>query len=141
MGSSPKIEKQGVDIINDAYNASPQSMEAALRVLKDVNGCKRRIAVLGDMLELGDWAHNAHFNAGKLSVSLGIDYIVTVGENGRIIAEGALKSGASPDRVKSFTDNKSAIDFLRGFIESNDAILVKGSRGMGMEEIARELMR
>ncbi|NSW90514.1 MAG: UDP-N-acetylmuramoyl-tripeptide--D-alanyl-D-alanine ligase [Firmicutes bacterium] len=135
------ISYNKIKIINDTYNASPQSMEAALRVLKDINGYKRRIAVLGDMLELGEWAYNAHFNIGKFAVSLGIDYIITVGENGKSIAEGALEAGARREKVKSFPDNIKAIEFLKDLVTEEDVILVKGSRGMGMEEIVLQLTK
>ena len=135
------ISYNGIKIINDTYNASPQSMDAALRVLKDVNSSGRRIAVLGDMLELGEWAYNAHFNLGKFAVASGIDYIITVGQNGKNIAQGALAAGAQHGKVKIFSSNYAAIEFLKGFITDEDVILVKGSRGMKMEEIVQNLTK
>lgn len=140
------VSHKGFKIINDTYNANPQSMEAALRVLKDINSIngnspRRRIAVLGDMLELGDWSYDAHFNLGKFSVSLGIDYIITVGQDGKNIAKGALEAGAGHEKVKSFSDNIEVSEFLKGFISDDDVILVKGSRGMKMEEIVLNLTK
>lgn len=140
------ISYNEIKIINDTYNANPQSMEAALKVLKDINNIngnspKKRIAVLGDMLELGEWAYDAHFNLGKFSVSLGIDYIITVGQDGKNIAKGALEAGAGHEKVKSFSNNTEVLEFLKGFISSGDVILVKGSRGMKMEEIVLNLTK
>jgi len=133
------ISHKGMKIINDAYNASPQSMEAAISVLKDVGAGRRTIAVLGDMLEMGDWAYKAHIGVGRFAVQKGIDCIVTVGGNGRNIAEGALEAGASPDKVFSFDSNREAAEFLKIFAGDGDVILVKGSRGMKMEEIVNRL--
>jgi len=130
----------GIKVINDAYNANPQSMEAALKVLKDLGNTQRRIAVLGDILELGDWAKKAHLEIGKLAFTLEIDYIITVGKNAAYIAEGAILAGTSPSKVKHFPDNESAIKFLRTFIKEGDAVLIKGSRGMKMEEIAEQMI-
>lgn len=135
------ISYNGIKIINDTYNANPQSMEAALKVLKDINSSKRRIAVLGDMLELGEWAYDAHFNLGKFAISLGIDYIITVGQNGKNIAEGALEAGARYDKVRTFSDNAEALKFLKSFVTNDDVILIKGSRGMQMEEIVLDLTK
>lgn len=133
------ISCNDIKIINDAYNASPQSMEAALGVLKDVGGKSRKVAVLGDMLEMGEWAHRAHVDVGKNAVGKGIDYLITVGEQGRNIAGGALEAGAAADRVYSFKSRDEAAEFLKSFVKSGDVILVKGSRGMKMEEIVNQL--
>ncbi|HOJ10803.1 MAG TPA: UDP-N-acetylmuramoyl-tripeptide--D-alanyl-D-alanine ligase [Clostridiales bacterium] len=135
------VKNNGIKVINDAYNASPQSIDAALKVLIDLEDVNRRIAVLGDVLELGEWARQAHLDIGKLAFNMGIDYIITVGENGRYIAEGALESGASVKNVNHFSDNKEVTRFLEDFITDGDAILVKGSRGMKMEEIVEQLIR
>jgi UDP-N-acetylmuramoyl-tripeptide--D-alanyl-D-alanine ligase len=130
------VDHNGIKIINDAYNASPQSMEAAINVLKDVATANNRtIAVLGDMLELGDIAVKAHKDVGKFAVSKEVSYIVAVGENGKNIIEGALEAGADKDRVFHFKDNSEAGKFLLDFTKQDDVLLVKGSRGMKMEEI------
>lgn len=126
-------------VINDTYNASPQSMEAAINVLKDISVHNRKIAILGDMLEMGEWAHKAHFDIGKFAVSRGIDYILTVGENGKVIGDGAIDAGAEVNTIISFHNNKEVNDFLDGFVRKGDVILVKGSRGMKMEEIVNHL--
>jgi len=134
------INHGGLKIINDAYNASPQSMEAAISVLKDISmGNRRTVAVLGDMLEMGEWAYDAHYNVGRYAALKGIDYIFTVGSHGKAIAKGALESGFDADRLFSFDDNASLKSFLEGFVKNGDIVLVKGSRGMKMEEIIHRL--
>lgn len=140
------VYHKNVKIINDTYNASPQSMEAAIKVLKDIDGInleipKRRIAILGDMLELGEWSYDAHYNIGKFLATIGIDYIITVGQNGRNIAKGALEEGVNYQKVKSFSNTKETSEFLADFVDSGDVILVKGSRGMEMEKIVFDLTK
>lgn len=133
------ISCKGYRIINDVYNASPQSMEAAISVLKDVAGSGRTIAVLGDMLEMGEWAEEVHSNVGRFAAAKGIDYIITVGENARYIAKGALEAGVSPEKVLAFDKNEEAAAILTSIIKTNDTVLAKGSRGMKMEEIVKWL--
>lgn len=133
------INHNGIKIINDAYNASPQSMEAAINVLKEVSATGRSIAVLGDMLELGEMSLDSHRHVGSFAVAKGVDYILTVGESGKNIAHGAIEAGANTDKVISFKDNNEAAEFLTSFIKPGDVILVKGSRGMKMEEIVNIL--
>jgi UDP-N-acetylmuramoyl-tripeptide--D-alanyl-D-alanine ligase len=135
------VNHKGYKVINDAYNASPQSMESAIDVLRDTSEGNRTIAVLGDMLEMGEWAYKAHLGVGKYVASKDINYLVTVGENGKNIASGALEAGIPTERVFSFKDNDEVKKFLEGFVEEGDFILVKGSRGMKMEEIAQGLMK
>nr|HOK49884.1 cyanophycin synthetase [Sedimentibacter sp.] len=134
------VGSKGYKVINDAYNASPQSMESAIDVLKDTCEGNRTIAVLGDMLEMGEWAYKAHVGVGKYVASKDISYLVTVGENGRSIAKGALEAGVPSERVFSFDDNDGAKKFLKSFVKEGDYILIKGSRGMKMEEIAQDLL-
>ena len=133
------IALNGLKIINDAYNASPQSMEAALNVLKEIGGKGRKIAVLGDMLELGDWAEKAHFDVGGFAAAGRIDQIVAVGNNARYIADGALEAGYPPSQIKYFKSNEEALEFLKGNLLYEDVILIKGSRGIKMEEIVKGL--
>lgn len=134
------VPGKGIKIINDVYNASPQSMEAAIEVLKDISGNQRTIAILGDMLEMGDWAFEAHKNVGKFAVSKNVDYIITVGENARGIFLGALYTGIPGERVYNFECNTEANEFLSDFVHAGDVLLVKGSRGMKMEEIVNHLL-
>lgn len=133
------ISHKGFKIINDTYNASPQSMESAINVLKDIAGNGRTIAVLGDMLEMGDWAPKAHMDVGKFAVSRGVDYIITVGKNAGYIAKGAFDEGFNPENIFSFNENNEAAEFIRDFVADGDVVLVKGSRGMKMEQIVERL--
>lgn len=133
------INNNGIKVINDAYNASPQSMEAALTVLKDISSGNRTIAVLGDMYELGEMTNEVHVNVGKFAAGQGIDYIIAVGVNAENICKGALSMGADKNRVLKFESNKETSEFLEKLIKKGDVILVKGSRGMKMEEIVNQL--
>lgn len=130
----------GIKIINDVYNASPDSMEAAIRVLKDISESGRSIVVLGDMLEMGAWASDAHKGVGKFAVSKGICDILTVGPNARYIAQGAREAGLPEEHIHSFDSNTQVNEFLNGFVKQGDVVLVKGSRGMRMEEIVEQLL-
>ena len=133
------ISANGLTVINDAYNASPQSVKAALDVLGELE-CDRRFAVLGDMLELGEWSEQAHTQTGIDAASCRLDYIVTVGPNAANIAKGSVGAGFPSDCAVSFSTNAEASEFLDGVLQSGDAVLVKGSRGMKMEEIVQKLI-
>ncbi len=133
------VSGNGIKIINDVYNASPQSMKAAIDVLKEVGGNRRTIAVLGDMLEMGEWSYRQHIDVGRYAVSEGINYIITVGKEGENIAKGALESGAREESIFAFGNNDEAGLFLEDFIKDGDVVLVKGSRGMKMEDIVDKL--
>lgn len=119
-------------VINDAYNASPMSMQAALEALRDV-AARRKIAVLGDMLELGDIAVEAHRNIGKLIVKEKIDVLVTLGKLAGHIAAAAIEYGAP--EVIACDSHEAAKAALKRTLEEGDTILIKGSRGMRMEKI------
>ncbi|HAH85931.1 MAG TPA: hypothetical protein DCL60_01005 [Armatimonadetes bacterium] len=126
-------------MLNDAYNANPASMLAALRTLCVLKGAKRRVAVLGDMLELGDYAHKAHMDIGTLIAENSIDILVTVGKQSLSVAEGAKAAGFSADCIFSFENSLDAAAHLKDKALAGDIILVKGSRGICMEEIVRAL--
>ena len=128
-----------VRILNDTYNASPKSMRAAIRILRNLGGKGRRIAVLGDMLELGKHGPPAHQELGGFLASATIDRLLTVGELARMIAQGALKAGMEKGHIIVCDDNKQAYERLTQIIKPGDRVLVKGSRAMAMEEIAERL--
>lgn len=123
-------------IIDDTYNANPDSMAASLNILENYPG--RRIAVLGDMLELGRIAQKSHMNIGELAADLDIDVLITVGELSRYTAKSAKEHGLK--EVISTNTNRKAATILKRIVQPNDTILVKGSRGMHMEEICKELI-
>ena len=126
------IERNGLHIINDAYNASPASMRAALQTTAEItNG--RKIAVLGDMLELGNISEKVHREAGEEVVKNKFDILVTLGKLGKFIAEGAKDSGL--EKIFSADTHEEAADYLNKILQKGDTVLCKGSRGMQMEKI------
>jgi len=126
-------------LIDDAYNASPTSTLAALETLAQLAGDRRQVAVLGGMLELGAAAQEGHRAVG--AAARGVDLLVTVGDLAGWIAVGAREAGLSPRRIFSAPDNRSALAFLEGTLRDGDVVLVKGSRGMHMEETVSGLKR
>ena len=127
---------RGSTILDDTYNASPPSMLAALNLLEELQG--RKIAILGDMLELGDYEREGHEKVGLRALEV-VDILVTVGPRGRIIGETALRWGMPPERVHILEDNAAAIHLLEDLVQEGDVILIKGSRAMQMEEIVNAL--
>ncbi|MDW8067574.1 MAG: UDP-N-acetylmuramoyl-tripeptide--D-alanyl-D-alanine ligase [Anaerolineae bacterium] len=127
---------RGSTILDDTYNASPPSMLAALNLLDDLEG--RKIAVLGDMLELGDYEREGHEKVGLRAIEV-VDILITVGPRGRMIGETALRWGMPADRVHILEDNQAAIQLLESLVKPGDVILIKGSRAMRMEEIVNAL--
>lgn len=130
---------QGVLVINDAYNANPDSMMAALAVLGAYQG-QRRVAVLGDMYELGQYEAWGHEQVGQRAVDLGIEKLVVVGALGKMIGLAALACGQLKADVFFAEDNQAAVDVLEQMLLPHDVVLVKGSRGVKMEEIVEKIM-
>ena len=122
-------------ILDDCYNASPQSVTAALEVLAKTS-CDRKIAVLGDMGELGDLTAQAHYNIGALAAMLGLDFIVAIGEKAIRIADGAALSGGE---VLHFATKEEAIGTLKEQFGPGSAILVKASHAMHFGELVKQL--
>lgn len=122
----------GAQIINDSYNASPDSIKAALSVLGSVDNM-RKIAIMGDVLEMGDFAKDAHYNLGKEVVDNGVDVLITAGENMKYLAKGARDSGMQD--VISFDKTLDVCNYIKDKIKSGDAVLIKASRGMRFEEV------
>jgi UDP-N-acetylmuramoyl-tripeptide--D-alanyl-D-alanine ligase len=126
----------GVTIVDDAYNASPASVRAALELLSGLPG--RRVAVLGTMLELGD-AHDAgHREVGEAAAAVA-DLLVVVGPEADGIARGAVDAGLPAERLVVTADRDSALDALRPRVRAGDVVLVKASRGMELERIVEGL--
>lgn len=122
----------GITVIEDCYNASPDSMRASLSVLGEME-CKRKIAVLGDMLELGNISEEAHAGIGGFCASVNADCLFAYGPFSRFMAEAAEKAGVK--KVFWSDDKSELISSFLSFVQEGDAILFKGSRGMKMEEI------
>jgi UDP-N-acetylmuramoyl-tripeptide--D-alanyl-D-alanine ligase len=134
------VEWNRVKIINDAYNANPTSMHVALEALSHMNGTGRRIAVLGDMLELGRAAKTAHQDIGALVAKLGIDDLIVCGSMGVHTAAGAVKAGMCREHVVVTRDDPDTgyptlMACLVERLAPGDVVLVKGSRAMRMERI------
>ena len=129
-GRQEIFEAKGVTIINDSYNAGPESMAAALRVLGNRAG--RRIAVLGDMLELGACTQDAHYQVGTLAAE-NADFLLAYGPNAAYMCCGAREKGMPQERVFHFEDRVQLAAKLRQISQPTDVLLFKGSRGMHME--------
>jgi UDP-N-acetylmuramoyl-tripeptide--D-alanyl-D-alanine ligase len=129
----------GVVVVNDAYNANPESMAAGLRAARWIARQGRMVAVLGHMAELGDIASDEHERLGELLVRLGVDRIVTVGDPARAIARAAVREGALPEDVASYGDIDQAVADVRSWAVRGDVVLVKGSRVVGLERVAEAL--
>jgi UDP-N-acetylmuramoyl-tripeptide--D-alanyl-D-alanine ligase len=127
---------RGSLIMDDTYNAAPPSVIAGLNLLAELDG--RRVAVLGDMLELGAFEERGHRMVG-VRVADVVDELVTVGERARWIADEAIHSGLSQSRVIQVDDKDAAIEYLRSRIREGDIVFIKGSRGMQMEQIVSAL--
>ncbi len=125
-------------ILDDTYNSSPLAMEGALGIIKDLSA-PRKIAVIGDMAELGKYTIYAHEEIGRKMIGVAC-ILVTVGAKARFIAEGARKAGFPPKDIYSFSDVKEAGQRIQKIIENRDLILVKGSQSMRMEKIVLEIM-
>ncbi|HDR7276412.1 UDP-N-acetylmuramoyl-tripeptide--D-alanyl-D-alanine ligase [Bacillus cereus] len=129
--------KTGFTIINDAWNASPSSMKAAIETLQKLNAYKKKMIVIGDMLELGKKGETYHREIGKMLNEESIQYVFTYGELAKIVAEEARKNYHA-GKVQSF-DNKAEIaEEVLKIITQNDVVLLKGSRGMALEEIVQK---
>lgn len=134
MRMARAVRADGVVVINDAYNANPDSMAAALRALTAVRGAGRTVAVLGEMLELGAASRQSHFDLGELAARLGVSCVVAVGPGAAAIAEGAGERG---HRV---ADVAAAVSFLTPRLAAGDVVLVKASRGERLERVAAALL-
>lgn len=126
-------------LIDDTYNSSPVAAERALHTLKELKGVRRRIAVLGDMLELGQYSVREHARLGEQAAGV-VDMLITVGVRARGIARGALENGLSEKVILQYDDPERAGRELQELIEPGDTLLIKGSQGLRMERIVAELM-
>jgi UDP-N-acetylmuramoyl-tripeptide--D-alanyl-D-alanine ligase len=128
----------GITVVNDAYNANPASMAAALKTARWMAG-GRCLAVLGEMAELGAIADQEHERVGELAARLGIDELVVVGLGARRIAVGAVREGVEADRVTVVDGLEQALGAVRAAVRPGDVVLVKGSRVAGLERLAEAL--
>ncbi len=143
--SSKRLEmvmnKYGYNIINDSYNANYDSMKVGLEYLHNINYSGRKIAVLADMLELGEYSKKMHEDVGIEVVKNKIDVLVTVGEYARYINDKSISVGFNKNNSYHYDSNIECIDFLKGFLKRGDTVLFKGSNGMKLYEIIDEIIK
>lgn len=132
---------KGIGIINDAYNANPASMEAALKTLAEIGGVRKKIAILGDMLELGRESGKSHLELGKQVARYGIDRLYLLGEQARRVGQGARLAGMERDRVAIGKNHLEIARMVRRQTKRGDWLLVKGSRGMKMEKVLEAIKK
>ena len=125
------VHSKGVDVIEDCYNANPDSMKAALAMFKEYH-CKRRFALLGDMLELGEISPEAHETVGKQAAEYGVDFLVAYGPEAKRTAQAAAAAGVEARHVDTY---REAAELLLARMQPGDALLVKASRGMALEKV------
>ncbi len=131
-----RVEKNGCVFIEDCYNASPDSMKASLAMFADYPSAGRKIALLGDMLELGAIEEEAHRQAGRLAAQSGIHHLVTLGKASHFMAEEAEKAGLA---VTCCDTHDQAVQALRGILRPGDTLLAKASRGVQLEKVLAAL--
>ena len=129
-----------ITIINDAYNASYESMKASILSLKNMNG-NRKIAVLGDMFELGSFSEKLHRDVGIEVVKNKIDKLFVIGDNAKFIAEEAINQGYDKENVSYYTDRETLIKELKKFLQDGDVALIKASNGMKLFEVADAIVK
>ena len=133
--------RAGYTIINDAYNANPESMRASLLTFVAMETRGRHIAVLGDMGELGSYAHACHRSIGELVAQLDVDYLICIGEESAFIAQAALEGGMSAKNIMQANAVSDILGTLDTMLEPNDIVLVKASHFMGLSRVVEGLIR
>jgi UDP-N-acetylmuramoyl-tripeptide--D-alanyl-D-alanine ligase len=127
-------------IIDDTYNSSPAACEAALQVLKNVKAAGKKIAVIGDMLELGKYTLDAHRDIGVIA-SLAADTLITVGIRAKAVSEAAFAHGMKKTHIMHFADATAAGEHLKEIIKKGDIVLIKGSQGVRLERAVKAVMQ
>lgn len=131
--------KGGLEILNDCYNANPSSMAAALETFSSLKGNRPGLAILGEMLEMGDFAREGHREVGKIAALLKVGYLAAVGPYAENLAQGALEAGMTPERVRFAASQEALLPLLSEWAALGKIILVKGSRGARMEKVTEFL--
>lgn len=134
----------GITLVADCYNAAPESMRGAIDTLSAINISGKRIAVLGDMRELGKDSDKMHREMGRYLVGKGVDLLFTLGDSGKLIADGAKESGMSEDNIFSETDVENVETLcteLEKRLSQGDGVLVKASRGVRLERVIERLFK
>ena len=131
----------GIKVVSDCYNANPSSTRMALQTIGAITNAGRKIAILGDMLELGSKAEDLHREIGELVPQMKFDMLVAVGKLSKNTQQGALAFGMAKDSAVHFDTVEDAMEFLSENVHFGDVLLVKGSRGMKMEQVVDKLLR
>jgi UDP-N-acetylmuramoyl-tripeptide--D-alanyl-D-alanine ligase len=131
----------GLTVLNDTYNCNPGSLRAALFALADLAVGRTTAAAIGDMLELGEISGRAHRDAGAAAAEAGVDYLFLFGEAIEALREGAIEHGIPPERVHIYEDKTALAEAVQAELPASAVLLVKGSRGMRMEEVVELLTR
>ena len=131
--------ENSIKVINDAYNASPDSVKAGIDVLMSIDA-DRKVAVLADMFELGDGSDDYHREVGKYAADNGVDILIAVGESSTANTAAAAAEIMGADRVFSFADADAFTAGAGSILKKGDAVLVKGSHGMHMEKAAEFIL-
>lgn len=134
------VKSNGLIVIDDTYNASPDSMRGGINVLLELENISRRFAVLADVLELGEYSYSCHYGVGEYIATKNIDEVVTIGNEAKAIVK-AIEDAGVDIVTHSFDSNQEAIDYLKEKLKSGDAVLVKGSRGMHTDEIVTGIIK
>ncbi len=132
---SQVVSRQGLTVIQDCYNANPDSMKAAVALLRECGAGKRTIAVVGDMLELGAAARTFHAEVGALLADSGIAWLIACGTFGKALAQGAAARGMPPSRIVATSHVRDATRVLNRLAQPGDVVLLKASRGVGLERL------
>lgn len=131
--------ENNITIINDSYNASFESMNSSLKYLSEEVQAKRKIAVLGDMFELGSFSEELHRKVGEAVVKNKIDKLYVIGENSKYIKDEAIKNGMREDDIFYFENKEQLLEKIQNTMEEGDAILFKASNGMKLFELVEKL--
>jgi len=134
-GRSELKRIEGRTVLADYYNANPASMEAAIKTLVSLKSGRKAIAVIGDMLELGEMSAEAHREVGHTAAQFKVDLLITIGEQATYVEKGALEAGMKKEQVLGAMSRENAGRLLKQLTHPGDVILIKGSRGMKMEKI------
>jgi UDP-N-acetylmuramoyl-tripeptide--D-alanyl-D-alanine ligase len=132
------VEARGATIYDDTYNSNPYAVSRALTLLEQAEAQGRRVAVLGDMLELGEKELDYHADTGR-GIPRKVDVVVGVGRRSKALLEGAREAGFAQEKLHHFDDAASAGEFMDGFIRPGDLVLIKASRGIGLDKIVEKL--
>ncbi len=136
-----RVRDDGAWILDDTYNANPDSMEAALATLVELAGARRRVVALGEMRELGSYAEQAHRHIGAAAAQAGAALLLCCGEHGRLYGEGATRAGLDAGQVVWAADSAALAPLAAAQVRAGDVVLVKGSRGARMERVVEALTR